>query len=72
MTEQPQTTRREFIHKAGVLIGAGIMVNLYRDIHSLKKKTWTVGEIIDSFLSQVPMRPLPKRWTLSKSDPETR
>ncbi len=43
MTEQPQTTRREFIHKAGVLIGAGIMVNPLSGYSFTEKKDLDSG-----------------------------
>lgn len=57
MTEQTQTSRREFILKSGALVGAGLVINPFSGFSFADKKTRTVGEIIDSFISQVPNAP---------------
>lgn len=49
--------RRNFIYSSGALLGSGLMVNPLDAFSFSPKKTWTVGEIIDTFISQVPNAP---------------
>ncbi len=52
-----QNTRREFLLKSSALIGAGMIANPFLAFSSSPKKSWTVGEIIDAFIAQVPNAP---------------
>ena len=52
-----QTTRREFLLKSSVLIGAGVITNPFTVFSSTIVKSWTVGEIMDAFIAQVPNGP---------------
>jgi putative NIF3 family GTP cyclohydrolase 1 type 2 len=49
--------RRNFIHASGALIGAGMIANPIDAFSFSTKKTWTVGEIMDTFIAQVPNAP---------------
>lgn len=49
--------RREFLLKSGAIIGAGILANPLTGFPYSVKKSWTVGEIMDTFISQVPNAP---------------
>ncbi|GAA0877922.1 hypothetical protein GCM10009119_08900 [Algoriphagus jejuensis] len=49
--------RREFLLKSGLLFGAGLMANPFSSFGYEFKKTWTVGEIMDAFIAQVPNAP---------------
>jgi len=57
MIKLTQNTRREFLLKSGALIGAGVVVNPFSTFSFGEKKSWTVGEIMDTFISQVPNAP---------------
>ncbi len=48
--------RREFLLKSGI-VGAGLITNPFSTFSSAKTKSWTVGEIMDTFISQVPNAP---------------
>jgi putative NIF3 family GTP cyclohydrolase 1 type 2 len=52
-----QTTRREFLLKGGALLGAGMISSPFSTFASAQPKSWTVGEIMDMFISQVPNAP---------------
>lgn len=52
-----QTNRREFLLKSSALIGAGMLVNPFSGFSFSKEKSWTVGEIMDAFIAQVPNAP---------------
>ncbi len=49
--------RREFLLKSGIIIGSGILANPLTGFPYSVKKSWTVGEIMDTFISQVPNAP---------------
>lgn len=49
--------RRDFLLKTGALIGAGMIADPFSTFAVETKKTWTVGEIMDTFISQVPNAP---------------
>lgn len=48
--------RRDFLLKSGI-VGAGLITNPFSTFGSAKTKSWTVGEIMDTFISQVPNAP---------------
>lgn len=50
-------TRRNFIYHSGAMIGAGMLVNPFSGLSNTTPKTWTVGEIMDAFIAQVPNGP---------------
>jgi putative NIF3 family GTP cyclohydrolase 1 type 2 len=52
-----QTTRREFLLKSGTLLGAGMITDPFSAAAMYGRKSWTVGEIMDTFISQVPNAP---------------
>jgi putative NIF3 family GTP cyclohydrolase 1 type 2 len=52
-----QTTRREFLLKSGTLLGAGMITDPFNAAAMYSRKSWTVGEIMDTFISQVPNAP---------------
>ncbi|HSF52937.1 MAG TPA: Nif3-like dinuclear metal center hexameric protein [Algoriphagus sp.] len=52
-----QIPRRDFLLKSGALIGAGVIANPFSSFASESQKTWTVGDIMDTFISQVPNAP---------------
>lgn len=54
---KPYTNRREFLLKSGAILGAGILANPLAGFSYSAKKSWTVGEIMDVFISQVPNTP---------------
>jgi len=49
--------RRNFIYTSGALAGAGLLSNPLDAFSFSSKKTWTVGEIMDAFIAQVPNAP---------------
>ena len=51
------TPRRQFLLQTGALIGAGLLVNPFSSWAGPFQKSWTVGEIMDLFISQVPKAP---------------
>ncbi|WP_026966301.1 Nif3-like dinuclear metal center hexameric protein [Algoriphagus terrigena] len=57
MNDSTQTTRREFLLKSGALVAAGLLANPFSSFASVSAKPWTVGEIIDAFIAQVPNAP---------------
>lgn len=57
MNDSTQTTRREFLLKSGTLVGAGLLANPFSSFASGSAKSWTVGEIMDAFIAQVPNAP---------------
>ncbi len=57
MTRPFQNTRREFLFKSGALIGASMIGNPLSAFSGYQKKSWTVGEILDTFIAQVPNAP---------------
>lgn len=50
-------SRRQFLLKTGMLIGAGVLSNPFSSGANPLQKSWTVGEIMDLFISQVPKAP---------------
>jgi len=57
MNDSIQTTRREFLLKSGSMVGAGLLANPFSSFALVSEKSWTVGEIMDTFISQVPNAP---------------
>ncbi len=57
MIPNTQTSRREFLLKSAALAGAGLVYNPFSSFAISVQKTWTVGEIIDAFVSEVPNAP---------------
>ncbi|GAB3232705.1 Nif3-like dinuclear metal center hexameric protein [Algoriphagus aestuariicola] len=57
MIPNTQTSRREFLLKSAALAGAGLVNNPFPSFGISVQKTWTVGEIIDAFVSEVPNAP---------------
>lgn len=53
-------SRREFIVKSGALVGAGLIANPFSSLGYESRKSWTVGEIMDAFIAQVPNSPFEK------------
>ncbi|MCM0060165.1 MAG: Nif3-like dinuclear metal center hexameric protein [Algoriphagus sp.] len=51
------TPRRQFLLQSGALLGAGLLANPFSAWPSPTQKSWTVGEIMDLFISQVPNGP---------------
>lgn len=49
--------RRTFIRNTSILTAAGLMIDPLSVFGSSKPKEWTVGEIMDLFISQVPNAP---------------
>ena len=49
--------RRQFLLQSGALLGAGLLANPFSAWASPLQKSWTVGEIMDLFISQVPKAP---------------
>lgn len=49
--------RRRFLLKTGTLIGASMLAPFLPSFGIASKKDWTVGEIMDAFISQVPNAP---------------
>ncbi|WP_339751241.1 Nif3-like dinuclear metal center hexameric protein [Algoriphagus aquimarinus] len=54
-----KSTRRTFIKKSSLLIGTGLIGNPFIAYPS-SSKNYTVGEIMDLFIAQVPNAPFPK------------
>ncbi len=57
MNDPTQNTRRQFLLKSGTLLGAGLMATPFSSFGTEATKIWTVGEIMDTFISQVPNAP---------------
>jgi putative NIF3 family GTP cyclohydrolase 1 type 2 len=57
MDNYNSTSRRQFLIKSGSLIGAGLIASPLVSFGLGDEKNWTVGEIIDTFISQVPNAP---------------
>lgn len=57
MDNHNPTSRRQFLIKSGSLIGAGLIASPLNSFGLEDEKNWTVGEIIDTFISQVPNAP---------------
>ena len=51
------TPRRQFLLQTGALLGAGLLANPFSSWAGPLQKSWTVGEIMDLFISQVPKAP---------------
>uniref|UniRef100_UPI0040481FC2 Nif3-like dinuclear metal center hexameric protein n=1 Tax=Algoriphagus sp. TaxID=1872435 RepID=UPI0040481FC2 len=49
--------RRQFLLQSGALLGASLLVNPFSGWGRTLQKSWTVGEIMDLFISQVPKAP---------------
>ena len=49
--------RRQFLLQSGALLGAGLLANPFSGWGRTLQKSWTVGEIMDLFISQVPKAP---------------
>ena len=49
--------RRQFLLQSGALLGAGLLANPFAGWGRTLQKSWTVGEIMDLFISQVPKAP---------------
>jgi putative NIF3 family GTP cyclohydrolase 1 type 2 len=58
MNSSNNNSRREFLLKSGTLIGAGMVANPFSGFTFHPNKSWTVGEIIDTFIAQVPSAPI--------------
>ncbi|MDR7132323.1 putative NIF3 family GTP cyclohydrolase 1 type 2 [Algoriphagus sp. 4150] len=61
-----KSNRRNFIKQSGLLAGAGLIVNPFTAF-SASIKNFTVGEIMDLFIAQVPDAPLPQTVDTLKS-----
>lgn len=57
MIKIAKASRREFLIKSGALIGTGMILNPLSAFSNSQKKSWTVGEIMDTFIDQVPNGP---------------
>lgn len=57
MNDSTQNSRRQFILKSGFLLGTGLITTPFSSFGTEVPKNWTVGEIIDTFISQVPNAP---------------
>ncbi|WP_339876064.1 Nif3-like dinuclear metal center hexameric protein [uncultured Algoriphagus sp.] len=51
-----KSNRRSFIKKSSLMIGTGLIANPFSS-YSTTKKTFTVGEIMDLFIAQIPGAP---------------
>lgn len=51
------SSRRKFLLQSGALVGAGLVSQPFGLFASTTPKTWTVGEIMDAFIAQVPNAP---------------
>lgn len=49
--------RREFLLKSGMLAGSGLIFNPFLTFDTHASQQWTVGQIMDAFISQVPNAP---------------
>ncbi|OOG74248.1 Nif3-like dinuclear metal center hexameric protein [Algoriphagus sp. A40] len=64
--------RRNFLYNSGALIGSGILANPLDAFSISQKKTWTVGEIMDAFIAQVPNAPFAQTVdTIKIGSPDT-
>ncbi len=52
--------RRTFIRNTSVLTASGLILDPFSVFAGSGAKEWTVGEIMDLFISQVPNAPFPK------------
>jgi hypothetical protein len=57
MKKSSPSTRRTFLLQSGALLGAGLLSNPLSGWAGPLQKSWTVGEIMDLFISQVPKAP---------------
>ena len=57
MKKSSPSTRRTFLLQSGALLGAGLLSNPLSGWAAPLQKSWTVGEIMDLFISQVPKAP---------------
>lgn len=51
------TPRRQFLLQSGALLGAGLLANPFSGWARPPQKSWTIGEIMDLFISQVTNAP---------------
>ncbi|MBN7810312.1 Nif3-like dinuclear metal center hexameric protein [Algoriphagus sp. H41] len=49
--------RREFLLKSATLAGAGLVYNPFSSLAQPRQRAWTVGQIIDAFVAEVPNAP---------------
>lgn len=54
------SSRRKFLLQSGAMVGAGLISNPFGAFASHSPKSWTVGEIMDAFIAQVPNGPFEK------------
>lgn len=57
---KPTKTRRDFLLKTSTLVGTGIFLNPFDLFPASKKINYTVGDIMNAFISQVPGAPFEK------------
>ena len=55
--KKPQSNRRDFLLKTSAILGTGIFLNPLDLFAASRKAEYTVGEIMDLFISQVPNSP---------------
>ena len=55
--KKPQSMRRDFLLKTSAILGTGIFLNPLDLFAASKKAEYTVGEIMDLFISEVPNSP---------------
>ena len=54
-----RSERRNFIKKSSLLLATGLINNPFF-AHSISRKTYTVGEVMDLFITQIPEAPFPQ------------
>jgi putative NIF3 family GTP cyclohydrolase 1 type 2 len=64
---KPKQNRRDFLLKTSTLLGTGIFLNPFELFPASKKANYTVGEIMDIFITQVPDAPFPQTVDTLKS-----
>ena len=57
MNDSTQTTRREFLLKSGSMVAAGLLASPFSSFAFAPAQSWTVGQIMDAFIAQVPNAP---------------
>ena len=57
MNDSTQTARREFLLKSGAMVAAGLLASPFSSFALAPAQSWTVGQIMDAFIAQVPNAP---------------
>lgn len=65
--KKPQSNRRDFLLKTSAILGTGIFLNPVDLFAASSKAEYTVGEIMDLFISKVPNSPFPTTVDTLKS-----